>query len=326
MNNFKNITVSTLAACVLCSIAFVSEATPANSAEQLRKRIDGLFRCQLHRGGGINTRPDNSLEACLWSWNNGLAPEIDARMTKDDVAIAFHDSTLARVATGISPELAKTSIAKLTWAELRNIDTGSYLSPEYSSCRIATVESVLAELIGRPNRMLYLDEKGAPAKTLAESAGCLGVIDRVYLCSCSYDALKNWKNVAPEAKGMYWIGHIQPKEMTPENVAEVERKILKNLSAAEENDYYGVDQVQFHTYVNFNSAAPMSPSAKFLREQVAKLHAAGVTVQIFLMRGGQDKKAMRMAWDTGIDSFATDNPKELLEFIEELKAEAAAKK
>jgi glycerophosphoryl diester phosphodiesterase len=291
------------------------------------QRLEGLFRCQVHRGGGSDTRPDNAIESCLWAWNNGLAPEIDARMTKDGVAIAFHDSNLKRIGRGgFDPAITTNHIGSLLWDQIRNADVGSYLSPEYSSYRIATVESVLAEMVGRRDRMLYMDEKGAPPSHLANLAGCLGVIDRVYFCSCSYGALMKWKNVAPEAKGMYWIGHWPPKNMTPEIVADIEKRILVNLSTAERNNYYGVDQVQFHTFVDFNSSAKICPSEDFIRQQVKKLHENGVTVQIFLWRGGKDKKAMRMVWDLGIDNFATDNPVELMEFVKELKAEAAAKK
>ena len=55
------------------------------------------FKCQVHRGGGRDTRPDNALETFLWCWGHGVAPEADARLTKDGVAIALHDPTLKRV-------------------------------------------------------------------------------------------------------------------------------------------------------------------------------------------------------------------------------------
>ncbi|MBR3922037.1 MAG: hypothetical protein IKJ45_02905, partial [Kiritimatiellae bacterium] len=84
--------LTALAACV---------ASGASSA-----RSEGLFRSQVHRGGGRNTRPDNSLETFLWCWGHGVAPEADARLTKDGVAIAFHDTTLKRVGRGVSDELA----------------------------------------------------------------------------------------------------------------------------------------------------------------------------------------------------------------------------
>ena len=58
-------------------------------------REEGLYRSQVHRGGGVRTRPDNSMESFLWSWGHGMAPEADARLTKDGMVIAFHDNDLA---------------------------------------------------------------------------------------------------------------------------------------------------------------------------------------------------------------------------------------
>ena len=60
-------------------------------------REKGLYRCQVHRGGGKKSRPDNSLETFLWCWGHGCTPEADARLTKDGVAIAMHDDNLKRI-------------------------------------------------------------------------------------------------------------------------------------------------------------------------------------------------------------------------------------
>ena len=92
-----------------------------------------LFRCQVHRGGGRDTRPDNALETFLWCWGHGVAPEADARLTKDGVAIALHDETLKRVGRGISKSLATAKIKDLNWAQIRDVDIGSYLDSSYSS-------------------------------------------------------------------------------------------------------------------------------------------------------------------------------------------------
>lgn len=133
-------------------------------------REKGLYRSQIHRGGGARSRPDNSLETFLWCWGLGFAPEADARLTKDGVAIAMHDDNLKRIGRGISPELAAKKIKDLTWEEVRDVDTGSYLGPQYATTRLATMEAVFAAMKGRPERLLYVDEKGAPPELIAELA------------------------------------------------------------------------------------------------------------------------------------------------------------
>ena len=51
---------------------------------------------QFHRGGG-NDRPEGTLETFEWAWSRGAIPEADARLTKDGVAISFHDADLKRI-------------------------------------------------------------------------------------------------------------------------------------------------------------------------------------------------------------------------------------
>ena len=108
----------------LCaSVLVVSAGEWAKPAPIPREK--GLFRCQIHRGGGRATRPDNSLETFLWCWGHGMAPEADARLTKDGVAIAMHDDNFKRIGRGVDPEFAKKKIKDLTWDEIKDVDTGS---------------------------------------------------------------------------------------------------------------------------------------------------------------------------------------------------------
>ena len=86
---------------VVAGLAFALSASGGNTAgAAVAPQGMELFRCQVHRGGGRDTRPDNALETFLWCWGHGVAPEADARLTKDGVAIALHDETLKRSALG----------------------------------------------------------------------------------------------------------------------------------------------------------------------------------------------------------------------------------
>ena len=146
-----------LLACAAATFVAAAEK-PYGFAQIPRER--GLYRCQVHRGGGAKSRPDNALESFVWCWNLGFTPEMDARMTKDRVLIAMHDENLCRIGRGITPELASRKIWDLKWNEIREIDTGSYLGPQYAATRLATAESVFAAMQGRPERLLYVDGGG----------------------------------------------------------------------------------------------------------------------------------------------------------------------
>ena len=252
-----------------------------------------LFKCQVHRGGGRDTRPDNALETFLWCWGHGVAPEADARLTKDGVAIALHDETLKRVGRGISKSLATAKIKDLNWAQIRDVDTGSYLDPSYSSVRITTIDSVLAAMAGRPDRLLYLDEKGAPPELVAELARKHGVEKQIYYTSPKFELVARWQNVVPGGFGMVWLG-TWPKDNSPKSVA-----------------------VQIHIRTDLSLPDPFCPSSDCIRRAIGRLHANGVTVQAFTWTEGANKDVLRRIWKLGFDNFATDDPLTLFELLPE---------
>ena len=235
-------------------------------------REKGLYRSQIHRGGGANTRPDNALETFLWCWGLGFAPEADARMTKDGVAIAMHDGNLKRVGRGISPELAAADIKNLTWAEVRDVDTGSYLGPQYSTTRLATMETVFAAMRGRPERLLYVDEKGAPPELIAELAGKFGVIEQVYYCSPQWRLIPRWRKIAPNGRSMVWLG-AWAKNNSPEEIARCEAFVQKQLDEMAATGFDGIDQVQIHVRTDLSKPDPFCPSGSHisLRRHVERI-------------------------------------------------------
>ena len=284
-------------------------------------REKGLYRSQVHRGGGRASRPDNSLETFLWCWGHGLAPEADARLTKDGVAIAMHDNTLARIGRGIPERLAKTPVRELSWDEIRDVDTGSYLGPEYSSTRLATMESVFAAMKGRPERLLYVDEKGAPPELIAALAEKFGVIEQTYYCSSKWQLIPRWRKIAPKGRSMVWLGNF-PKDNEPASVAKTEKFVQQRLDEMAAAGFDGIDQVQIHVRTDLSKADPFCPSTPFLRRAVELLHGHGVSAQVVTWTEGTNKDVHRRLWALGFDHFTTDYPEVFFELVEEFKRSA----
>lgn len=284
-----------------------------------------LFRCQVHRGGGRDTRPDNALETFLWCWGHGVAPEADARLTKDGVAIAFHDATLKRVGRGISKRLAAAKIKDLDWAQIRDVDTGSYLDPVYSSVRIPTIDSVLAAMAGRPERLLYLDEKGAPPELVAEIARKYGVEKQIYFTSPDFKLMARWQKVVPGGLGMVWLG-TWPKDNSPKAVAKADRFLEESLDRMEAAGWKGISQVQIHIRTDLSKTDPFCPSSECIRRAIGRLHANGITAQAFTWTEGANKDVLRKIWKLGFDNFSTDDPLVLFELLPEFDSRKAAKR
>ena len=310
----------------VAGLAFALSACGGNAAgAAVAPQGSELFRCQVHRGGGRDTRPDNALETFLWCWGHGVAPEADARLTKDGVAIALHDATLKRVGRGISKKLATTKIKDLDWAQIRDVDTGSYLDPSYSSVRITTIDSVLAAMAGRPDRLLYLDEKGAPPELVAELARKHGVEKQIYYTSPKFELVARWQNVVPGGFGMVWLG-TWPKDNSPKSVARADKFLESTLDRMEATGWKGISQVQIHIRTDLSLPDPFCPSSDCIRKAIRRLHANGITVQAFTWTEGANKDALRRIWKLGFDNFATDDPLVLFELLPELGNRDASNK
>ena len=307
----KSLAVATVLAGVLVACGATAEiaTVPPQGTE--------LFKCQVHRGGGRDTRPDNALESFLWCWGHGVSPEADARLTKDGVAIALHDPTLKRVGRGISNKLATAKVKDLVWAQIRDVDTGSYLDPSYSSVRIPTIDSILAAMAGRPDRLLYLDEKGAPPELVAELARKHGVERQIYYTSPTMELVARWQKVVPNGFGMVWLG-TWPKDNSAKSVAHADKFLKSSLDRMEAAGWKGVNQVQIHIRTDLSLPDPFCPSTDCIRKAIKRLHANGITVQAFTWTEGANKDVLRKIWNLGFDNFATDDPLALFELLPEL--------
>lgn len=261
---------------------------------------------QFHRGGG-NIRPDNTLETFLWAWARGGIPEADCRLTKDGVPICFHDDNLQRLGRGMSDEVKAKRMFELTWDEIKNIDVGSYLAPQYSTYRISTLEAVLASMMHRPERLLYVDEKGASPELIAQLSEKYGVQEQIIFASTNYDLIVRWKKIAPKAKAIHWMGSWTG------DVAESERILQKRLDDLEKVGFADIDVLQIHVQTNLSKEDPFTPSSAFLRKAGEQIKSHGIIFQSLSWTQGNQPETYRRLLELGVQSFATDWPEECLE-------------
>ena len=128
-----------------------------------------------HRGGG-GEKPENTLAAFAHAVELGFRyVETDVRVTRDGVAVTFHDPTLERATDG------RGRVREHTWAELRRV-------------KVAGREPVarLDDLLGAwPDLRVNLDPKSdAAVGPLAEAVRRTGAIERVCVASFSDGRLR----------------------------------------------------------------------------------------------------------------------------------------
>jgi glycerophosphoryl diester phosphodiesterase len=142
-----------------------------------------------HRGASRRA-PENTMAAFRLAAQLGAdGIELDVQLSKDGEAVVMHDSRVDRTSDGHG------RVADLTLAELRALDAGGWVAPEFAGERIPTLAEVLYEL--GPRLVLNVELKTAglfggglevEVVRLVEDAG-LG--ERVILSS--FDPLALWR-------------------------------------------------------------------------------------------------------------------------------------
>ncbi|MCU1632457.1 MAG: esterase [Micrococcaceae bacterium] len=125
--------VTAVAGLTLATIApaGVAHAAPAERTNEVPVLIG-------HRGAS-GTAPENTVAA----FKDGRASgadffEIDVQLSSDGVPFLFHDDTPARTTDveEVFPGRANNPVTSFTWAELQQLDAGSYFSDKYVGERI----------------------------------------------------------------------------------------------------------------------------------------------------------------------------------------------
>ncbi|SDM79834.1 glycerophosphoryl diester phosphodiesterase [Fictibacillus solisalsi] len=90
-----------------------------------------------HRGAS-KVCPENTMAAYIKALQLGAEGlEIDVHLTKDGIPVVIHDETVKRTTSG------KGYVKNFSLAEIKQLDAGSWFSPEFQNERIPTLEEFL---------------------------------------------------------------------------------------------------------------------------------------------------------------------------------------
>lgn len=108
------------------------------SIDPLGHYFDREFHSIAHRGYST-VAPENTLPAYRLAAEMGFYyAECDIAFTKDGVAVLLHDDTIDRTSNGSG------KISELTYAEIKDLDFGSWKSEDYAGTKIPTFEEFIA--------------------------------------------------------------------------------------------------------------------------------------------------------------------------------------
>lgn len=150
----KLIFFSFAAAMILAAAAPAQE--PSERAAPLERPAQKIFAVG-HRGA-----PSHAPENTLASHDAAIAlgarvVEFDVRYTKDGHFVVIHDSTVNRTTNG------RGRVSKMTLAEIKALDAGSWKGQQFSGMSVPTLREALRNIKGRA--AVDIDFKGGPSNS-----------------------------------------------------------------------------------------------------------------------------------------------------------------
>ncbi len=131
---------------------------------------DGLLIC-AHRGAS-NLAPENTMSALRKALETGATMiELDVQITRDQELVVFHDDTLERTTNGYG------SIHERSYADLTQLDAGSWFAPEFADEHIPRFRDAVEMLRGRTYLNIEIKPQPASEEAAKNIASIVSIID-----------------------------------------------------------------------------------------------------------------------------------------------------
>ena len=255
----------------LCAIALFFSG-PRRFA-QIKWMLDtdcGVPMIMAHRGYSAKA-PENTMPAFKMCMDEGFtAAELDVQMLADGTIIVMHDDNLKRT-TGLDK-----NVWEVTYDEIKDLDNGSFFSPEFAGTKIPTLDEVL-KLAGSGDRKLYLNieiKRNGHDDGITQKVVDI-ILDNNYLDNCDitsqdYSTLEEVREYNP---------HVLTAYTSVIGIGEME-----SLDAA---DIISIQE----TFATF--------------ENVERLHRAGKRVFVWTVN---EKETMKQLVSLNADAILTNDP------------------
>ena len=126
-----------------------------------------------HRGAAAYA-PENTIESILTAAEMGAKwVEVDVKLTKDSVPVILHDDDLDRTTNGHGP------VAQINYADLVNLEAGSWFSDSFAGIKIPTLEEVI-DVVLEHNLGINLEIKPCPGREKETAEAMLDVLARIW--------------------------------------------------------------------------------------------------------------------------------------------------
>jgi glycerophosphoryl diester phosphodiesterase len=234
-----------------------------------------------HRGFS-GAAPENTLASFSKAVEIGSDMiELDVQLSRDGKVVILHDDTLERTTNG------RGRAADFPLAELKELDAGSWFSPQFSGQRIPTLKEALD--LARGRILVNIEIKNPthgqyPVTELSEralqEATRAGMVDQVIFSSFNAAALE-------------WIREKDPRVW----LALLYHKPWDSLREVTRDNEYPVLNLR-HSYLTGN--------------KIAKIHQEGVKLNVYTLNSEEELERF-VSWKA--DGIITNHPDRLLRIL-----------
>ncbi len=165
-----------------------------------------------HRGAKAYA-PENTIESIKTAASLGVKwVELDVKLTRDGVPIIFHDEELDRTTNGTG------LVAQTNYADLRDLDAGSWFGDSFERVRIPTLEEAV-DILLQHDLGLNLEIKPCPGREKETAEVALDQLSQIWddmdnllISSFQHVSLEAAMDLAPDyARGLLFGGDTMPE-------------------------------------------------------------------------------------------------------------------
>jgi len=227
-----------------------------------------------HRGYSASA-PENTIASCNAARKFADWVEFDVRVTLDNELILMHDGTVDRTTNGSG------DVAYLTFAELRQLDAGSWFSPSFSGEFIPLMsEAVLATM---PDMQPFIERKTGPAAMYVDLIRALRIEHEAVIIAFDWNFLEEVEMLAPAIR----TGALGSNTLTLAEIQTIQSR--------------GIDFIDWaHGTVTATT--------------IDLVHAYGMELHAWTVN---DANRMQALMDWGIDGITTDDPQLARQLLDE---------
>jgi glycerophosphoryl diester phosphodiesterase len=138
------------------------------------------------------THPENTLVAFREAIMQGAHMiEFDVQLSKDKKLVVMHDATVDRTTNGTG------KVSEFTLEQIRQLDAGSWKSPEFTGLQVPTFREVLDEMPVNVWLNIHIKGSGDAPKMIAEILKEENRLHQAFL-SCGAEAAKQARSEVPD--------------------------------------------------------------------------------------------------------------------------------